>query len=134
MATIARFEEIEAWQRSRQLTRSIYALTSRGAFARDFALRDQIRRASVSIMSNIAEGFERGGTAEFIQFLSHAKGSCGEVRAQLYVALDQAYVDARTFEEVASVAEEVSRMISGFMRYLRATDRRGAKFRRTSKP
>ena len=86
MATFKTFEDIEAWQRSRALTKSIYKVTSQGTFARDFGLRDQIRKASVSIMSNIAEGFERSGTKEFIQFLATAKGSAGEVRAQLYVA------------------------------------------------
>ena len=93
MATFKTFEDIEAWQRSRVLTTSIYKITSQGTFARDFGLRDQIRKASVSIMSNIAEGFERSGTREFIQFLATAKGSAGEVRAQLYVALDQGYVE-----------------------------------------
>ena len=81
MATFKSFEDIEAWQRSRVLTTSIYKITSQGTFARDFGLRDQIRKASVSIMSNIAEGFERSGTGEFIQFLATAKGSAGEVSA-----------------------------------------------------
>src|SRR6185503_14984057 len=89
MATFKTFEDIEAWQQSRKLTKSIYEITSQGTFARDFVLHDQIRKASVSIMSNIAEGFERSGTKEFIQFLATAKGSAGEVRAQSYVALDQ---------------------------------------------
>ena len=84
--TIKRFEQIEAWRKTRQLTASIYKVTSAGAFARDYGLRDQIRRAAVSSMSNIAEGFERDGNKEFIQFLSVAKGSTGEVRSQLYVA------------------------------------------------
>src|SRR5687767_2491505 len=91
MAKISRFEEIESWKRARMLTHEIYKITSSGTFSRDFALRDQIRRAAISILSNIAEGFERGGDNEFLQFLSVAKGSCGEARAQLYVALDQAY-------------------------------------------
>ena len=89
MATIQRFEEIEAWQVARELTRSVYECSKSGSFAKDFALRDQIRRAAISVMSNIAEGFERGGNAEFIQFLSIAKGSAAEVETQLYVALDQ---------------------------------------------
>jgi four helix bundle protein len=88
MANISKFEEIEAWCKARLLTKEIYAATSQGEFAHDFALRDQIRRASVSIMSNIAEGFERGGNKEFRQFLFMAKGSAGEVRSQLYIALD----------------------------------------------
>lgn len=83
MSRIERFEDLEAWKGARALTGSIYAVTGTGAFSRDFALRDQIRRASISIVSNIAEGFERDGDKEFLQFLSMAKGSCGEVRVQL---------------------------------------------------
>jgi len=92
MASFRTFEEIEAWKKSRELVRAIYQATSLGAFSTDYGLRDQIRRASVSIMSNIAEGFEREGTREFVQFLSMAKASAGEVRSQLYVALDQGYI------------------------------------------
>jgi four helix bundle protein len=86
MATFTRFEQIGAWQKARQLVKELYEITGRGTFARDYDLRNQTRRASVSIMSNIAEGFERSGTGEFNQFLSTAKGSAGEVRSQLYVA------------------------------------------------
>src|SRR4029453_17073371 len=89
MATIEKFENLLSWQKTRQLTVSVYQATGRGEFARDFGLRDQIRRASVSILSNIAEGFERGGDREFLQFLAQAKGSCGEVGAQLYIAIIQ---------------------------------------------
>ena len=89
MAKITRFEEIDCWRKSRELTKSIHQITLKQRFSRDFGLRDQIRRAAVSVLSNIAEGFERDGDKEFIQFLSLAKGSCGEIRAQLYVALDQ---------------------------------------------
>ena len=91
MATFKTFEEISAWQKARELTKEVYKVTTHGAFGRDYGLRDQIRRASVSIMSNVAEGFERSGTGEFGHFLSTAKGSAGEVRSQLYVALDQEY-------------------------------------------
>ncbi len=87
MSSFKSFEEIESWQKARELTRKVYAVSNQGAFTKDFGLRDQIRRASVSIMSNIAEGFERDGNREFLQFLAVAKGSSGEVRAQLYVAL-----------------------------------------------
>ena len=86
------FEDLEIWKDARALTREIYQLTRDSKFSNDFALRDQIRRAAVSIMSNIAEGFERGGNQEFIQFLYVAKASCGEVRSQLYVTLDQSYI------------------------------------------
>jgi four helix bundle protein len=85
---IERFEDLVAWQKARSLTAKVYQLTAMGSFGRDFALRDQIRRACVSVMSNIAEGFERGRPAEFHQFLSVAKGSCAELRAQLYVSFD----------------------------------------------
>jgi four helix bundle protein len=103
MSGISTFEDIEAWQKARELTRAIYALSNDGPFARDFGLRDQVRRASVSIMSNIAEGFERGGDKEFFQFASCAKGSSGEVRAQLYVALDAGYIDQPTFNRLSDM-------------------------------
>src|ERR1041385_6990093 len=92
MNKIERFEDIIAWQKARVLTKEVYAMAGSGDFKRDFGLRDQIQRAAVSTMSNIAKGFERGGDKEFIQFLSHSKGSCGEVRSDLYVALDQGYI------------------------------------------
>src|SRR5438445_6940835 len=130
MATFKTFEDIDAWQRSRELTNLIYKVTAEGAFSKDYGLKDQIRRASVSIMSNIAEGFERSGTGEFAHFLSTAKGSAGEVRSQLYVALDQEYVTRNAFETLSNHAVEVSRMISGLMKYLRASGIRGTKFKR----
>src|ERR1700734_875276 len=99
--TITQFEDIEAWKLGRKLTRAIYRVSKTGEFARDFALRDQIRRAALSITSNIAEGFERGGNREFIQFLSFAKGSCGEVRDQLYVALDEQYISQEQFDRLS---------------------------------
>lgn len=107
----------------------VYTMSSQGDFARDFALRDQIRRAIVSIMSNIAEGFERGGDREFIQFLSIAKGSCGEARAQLYVALDQNYISEDQFNDAYDALSEVGRMIGGFMKYLQQSELRGSKFK-----
>lgn len=109
MTKVNSFEELDVWSKARELTASIYNRTYKGAFSKDFGLRDQIRRAAVSTLSNIAEGFERGGAKEFTRFLVMAKGSCGEVRAQLYVALDQKYI----------TAVEVSRMISGLIKYLR---------------
>src|SRR5437660_9099004 len=115
MASFQSFEEIEAWQKARELTSRVYEVSDEGPFARDFGLRDQMRRACVSILSNIAEGFERSGTGEFVQFLSAAKGSAGEVRAQLYVALDRSYIDEQTFRELSAFATEISRMISGLM-------------------
>ncbi len=132
MATFKAFEQIDAWQKSRELTKEIYRITRQGSFARDFGLRDQIRRASVSIMSNIAEGFERSGTGEFTQFLSTAKGSAGEVRSQLYVALDQEYLPRNAFDALSKSAAEISRMISGLMKYLRQSGIRGTKFKKSN--
>ena len=105
-----------------------------GRFAKDFGLRDQIQRAAVSIMSNIAEGFERSGSGEFAQFLSIAKGSTGEVRSQLYVALDQEYVTQAEFERLIAGVNETARMISGLMSYLRGSAIKGVKYRAGRKP
>jgi len=127
VAKIEQFEDIEAWQKARELTSRIYNVSNAGAFARDFGLRDQIRRASVSIMSNIAEGFERGSNKEFIQFLFIAKGSAGEVRSQLYVALDQGYIKKDTFASLSQQTSEISRMISGLASYLSQSEMKGAK-------
>jgi len=129
MATIQSFEEIEAWQKARELTRQIYSLSSQGSFSKDFRLRDQIRDASVSIMSNIAEGFERGGTKEFVQFLAIAKGSAGEIRSQLYVTLDQRYITKETFSRLYALASETGRMIGGLMNYLRKSGIKGSKYK-----
>ncbi|MDT4955181.1 MAG: hypothetical protein QOJ02_3319 [Acidobacteriota bacterium] len=98
MAKIERFEDMECWKKARELTKFVYEISSISKFAHDYGLRDQIRRASVSVLSNIADGFERDGNKEFIQFLSLAKGSSGEVRAQLYVAFDQQYITKEQFE------------------------------------
>lgn len=130
MSKIERFEDILAWQKARVLTQKVYACTKQSLFARDFGLRDQIQRASVSTMANIAEGFERGGDREFIQFLSTSKGSSGEVRSHLYVALDQNYVTQEQFTELFGQAEEVSRLTSGFMTYLQQSNVGGNKFKR----
>ena len=113
MAKIERFEKLIAWQKARELTQAIYEVTRQGAFAKDFGLSSQIQRAAVSIMSNIAEGFERGGRGEFHQFLSTAKASCAEVRSQLYVALDVGYLEQSTFEKLLEQAEEVGRIVGG---------------------
>ena len=129
MARIERFEDIEAWKMARELTKAIYQITETGQFARDFALRDQIRRAAISILSNIAEGFERGGNKEFLQFLSVAKGSCGEVRAQLYIALDQRYINEAMFAELLEQTIKVSRLIAGLMKYLSESDMHGSKYK-----
>ncbi|MEJ0090381.1 MAG: four helix bundle protein [Limisphaerales bacterium] len=129
MAKIERFEDLISWQKARELNRLVYAASRNATFARDFSLRDQIRSASISIMSNIAEGFERGGDKEFLQFLSIARGSCGEVRAQLYAALDEKYLTAEQFTNICDRCIEVSRLISGFMTYLRRSELKGSKFK-----
>jgi len=128
MASIERFEDIEAWKKARELTREIYRITNQGAFVKDFGLRDQIRRAAVSIMSNIAEGFGRGGNREFIQFLSTAKGSASEVEAQLYVALDAEYITEDQFQQLYGLAQSSGKMIGGFIRYLQKSEHKGVKF------
>ena len=110
---VERFEDLVAWQRARTLTQVIYRATKRGAFARDFGLAGQIQRAAVSVMSNIAEGFERGTRGEFHQFLSVAKSSCAELRSQLYVALDIEYLKQRDFDELMQLAGEVARIVGG---------------------
>jgi len=110
---IEKFEDFIAWQKARSLTREIYKITNLPAFSRDFGLKDQIRRAAVSIMSNIAEGFERRRPSEFHQFLSIAKGSCAELRSQLYIALDVEYIPQTRFRELMSIAEEVGQVVGG---------------------
>ncbi len=128
MATIKSFEEIEAWRKARVLSKEIFELTQKGSFSKDFSLRDQINRSSGSIMDNIAEGFERGGNREFIQFLSIAKGSAGEVRSQIYRAHDRNHIDNNKCSMLMEQIKEVSMTIAGFIGYLRATDIKGIKF------
>jgi len=132
MATLHRFEDIEAWQKARSLTKEIYACSGNGNFAKDFGLCDQIRRASVSIMANIAEGFDRGGTKELSNFLSIAKGSVGEVEAQLYVALDQEYISHNQFKKLFAMTSSTKKLIAGFMNYLKQTTIKGIKFKKPS--
>lgn len=129
MAKIEKFEDVIAWQLARKATRKVYSASSRDLFSRDFALVNQIRRASISVMSNIAEGFERSGNKEFIQFLAIAKGSCGEVRSQMYIPLDRGYIDQNEFDEIAGVLTETSKTISGFMKYLQGSPELGSKFK-----
>lgn len=130
MATVERFEDLEAWKLAREVTNDIFRLAQTNEFfARDYGLRDQINRSSISVMSNIAEGFERNGTKEFINFLAIAKGSSGEVRSQLYIARDREYVSAEQFEAVYRKTLQISRMISGLMKYLAQSDLKGTKYR-----
>lgn len=124
MAGITRFEEIEGWKSARRLTNLVYELSNQTGFSRDFGLRDQIRRAAVSVMSNIAEGFESRTDVQFINFLGMAKASAGEVRAQLYVSFDQQYITEKQFKEAYTLAETGARQIAKFMMYLEANPRK----------
>lgn len=128
MATWTRFEDIDAWKKARQLSADIYRMTAAGASSRDYAFVRQIRAAAVSIMPNIAEGFERDGNKEFCNFVSIAKGSAGEVKAQLYVALDVGYCSQTVFDRLQNLAGEIGRMLGGLMKYLRETEVKGHKF------
>ena len=110
---IQRFEDFIAWQKARKLTKDLYQWSKNGEVARDFGFRDQIRRLAVSIMANIAEGYERGGAGEFHHFLSIAKASCAEVRSHLYVALDAGYIEQGKFELLMANAEEVGKITGG---------------------
>jgi four helix bundle protein len=110
---IRRFEDLIAWQKARGLTKRVYLATREGPSARDFRFTDQIRSAGVSVMANIAEGFERGGLGEFHQYLSTAKASCAELRSHLYVALDVGYLDEESFRSIMCDAEEVGRVVGG---------------------
>jgi four helix bundle protein len=114
---------MEMWQLSRELVNRIYDISGKDGFSKDFALRNQITKAGISIMSNIAEGYERKSNKEFIQFLFIAKGSSAEVRSQLYVALDREYITEKDFEELHSKAETISRSLSGMIKYLRIANK-----------
>ena len=118
MGKFKSFEEINSWQKARQFNKRVYEITDNQNFKKDFDLVRQIRRASVSISSNIAEGFERNTDKEFIHFLYIAKASAGEVRSQLYLALDLNYIEIVEFEELFSSVSDISKLISGFIKYL----------------
>jgi four helix bundle protein len=128
MATIKSFEELQIWQKARVFSKKVFGLTTKDNFSKDWALKNQINQSSGSIMDNIAEGFERGGTKEFILFLSYAKGSAGESRSQLYRAFDREYITEAGFNELNEEALEISRMISSFMTYLKNSPIKGSKF------
>jgi len=122
------FEDIDMWNQARELVKVIYRISKNKKFSQDFILTGQIRRAAISVMSNIAEGFERGSNTEFIQFLYIAKGSAGEVRAQLYVALDQAYLTDNEFKNGRELCSNISGQISGLIHYLKGSQLKGEKF------
>ena len=132
MASIECFENIEAWQSARKLRHEVYLLTRAKPFASDYALVNQIRRAAISGGSNIADVFERGGNRELIQFLSNSKGSLGEIKDQLYCALDERYITPCQFRDIYQLADSTSRLVGGFMSYLRKSGISGHKFDRTS--
>jgi four helix bundle protein len=118
VATFKRFEEMHAWQSARELVKLIYDATKQPDFNRDFALRDQIRRAAISVMSNIAEGFGAGSDAEFVRFLGYARRSTSEAQSQLYAALDQEYISLETFDEIYAKANTTERQINALIGYL----------------
>lgn len=120
MSTIAKFEDIIAWQKALELSDLVYLYSNNDKFSKDYALKDQMRRAAISVVSNIAEGFEREGNNQFIYFLLIAKASAGEVRAQLYIAKNQNYISQMEFEIINSKVLETSKTISGFISYLRS--------------
>ena len=122
-------EELLVWQRARELVNNVYSLTKKQNFRRDFSLVDQIRRATITVMSNIAEGYERGSNTEFIQFLYIAKASCGEVRTQLLIALDQGYINKEELEKAKELALKVSGMLSNFISYLKRSKLKGDKYK-----
>ena len=119
MVTVERFEELKVWQAARDVANAVYKSSSNGAFARDYALRDQIRRAAVSIPSNIAEGFSRHSNREFIQFLFISKGSAAEVQSQLHTAFDQGYISQGEFDSIYETLEVVAKQLSRFITYLK---------------
>ena len=127
MATIKRFEEILAWQEAKRLAVMVYAVTSKGTFAKDFGLKDQIQRAAVSVSSNIAEGFSRSGNKEFANFLWIAKGSATEVQSQLYIAREIGYISEESFSEIHACAEKCGVMIYKFIKTLRTSPVSGIK-------
>jgi four helix bundle protein len=122
MTTIKNFEELNAWQKARELAGYVYELTRQEKFSRDFGLRDQVQRAASSVMHNIAEGFESGSDPEFVRFLKMARRSAGEVQSQLYLALDVGYITEEERLRAHILATEVKRLINGMMTYLRKSD------------
>jgi four helix bundle protein len=126
---IERFEDLGVWKKARELVRATYEATSDGKLAQDLGLSRQMQRAAISAMANIAEGFERGGNKEFLQYLAMVKGSCAELRSHLYAALDLGYISDEEFQSIQALAISVARQSAGLMKYLRSSKRRGSKYR-----
>lgn len=131
---VTRFEELEIWTDARELYKEVFLLTSKEPFCNDFRFRDQIRAASGSVSNNIAEGFERGGNKEFFQFLSIAKGSCGEVRSQVYRSFDSKYIDSQEYHKLIERTESLSRKISSLINYIKSSSLKGSKYSPPLKP
>jgi four helix bundle protein len=125
---IERFEDMEIWKEARELCKYVFDLTSQELFSKDFKLRDQIRASSGSIMDNIAEGFERGGNKEFMQFLYISKGSCGETRSQCYRVFDQEYISQQQLDQLIMRTLTLSTKIANLIKYLKDSDLKGAKY------
>jgi four helix bundle protein len=122
--TVKRFEDLVCWQEARELTRAVCSLCGERPLAQDFGLGNQVRRAAISIMANIAEGFSRHGDREFIQFLFIAKSSASELQSHLYVILDQAYMPTKDFDALYAQAERIQKQISNLIKYLRSSTRK----------
>ncbi|MEQ1675824.1 MAG: four helix bundle protein [Chitinophagaceae bacterium] len=133
MATFKRFEEIVSWQKARELNKIIGKHIDSGKFKRSYKLIDQIERSGGSIMDNIAEGFERGGNREFLQFLYISKGSCGEFRSQLYRAVDREYLSQPEFDELYNMAMEVIILLQKLINYLEQSELKGVKYKNRQK-
>ena len=130
MATIQRFEDLEVWKKSREICKYVKILTSKEQFSRDYSLKDQIKRSSGSAMDNSAEGFERDGNKEFVNFLTISKGSIGEVRSQAYRAFDYEYINQEEFEFLITETVSLSERLGKFISYLRNTEYKGVKFKK----
>lgn len=130
MSKVERFEDLKVWQMARELCKDIHKFTLQDSFSRDYKLVGQIKASSGSIMDNIAEGFERDGNKEFIQFLSFSKGSSGETRSQLYRAIDNGYISQKEFDIAYARSLECSKMLKGFMIYLKESELKGNKYKK----
>ena len=132
MATIQKFEDLEVWKKARELSRKIYPITYKAPIVNDFRIRDQIRGSVGSVMDNIAEGFERGSKLEFINCLTISKREVGELKSQLYRCFDNNYISEKVFNELYGLADEITKMLTGFINYLNKSAFKGQKFKKRS--